>query len=147
MEWLNALRGAVVGLDTAPVIYYIEENEDYLGAVQPFFEALDKSAFQVVTSTLTLMEALVHPVRRGDVELADQYRDILLNSDGLKTVAVTHAIAEIAAQLRARYVIRTPDAIQVATAIHQGATFFLTNDSRLSVISELQVLLLNELVS
>ena len=55
MEWLNALRGAVVGLDTAPLIYYIEENEDYLDVVRPFFEALDRSAFQIVTSTLTLL--------------------------------------------------------------------------------------------
>jgi len=25
MEWLEALRGAVVGLDTAPLIYFVEE--------------------------------------------------------------------------------------------------------------------------
>ena len=146
MEWLSGLSGSIVGLDTAPLVYYMEENQDFLHVVQPFFEALDQSAFQVVTSTLTLLEALVHPLRHGDETLADQYRDILLNSEGLRTVPVTHGVAEIAARLRSRYVIRTPDAIQVATAIHQGATFFLTNDHRLSAISELQVLILNELV-
>jgi len=26
MEWIEALRGSVVGLDTAPLIYFIEEN-------------------------------------------------------------------------------------------------------------------------
>ena len=61
MEWLTTLRGAVVGPDTAPLIYYIEENPDYAGVVQPFFEAIDRGEVHVVTSTVTLLEVLVHP--------------------------------------------------------------------------------------
>ena len=64
MEWVTGLRGAVVGLDTAPLIYYIEENPDYLSVVQPFFEAMDRGEFHVVTSAVTLLEVLVHPLRR-----------------------------------------------------------------------------------
>jgi hypothetical protein len=30
MEWLAQLQGLVVGLDTAPLIYFIEENSTYL---------------------------------------------------------------------------------------------------------------------
>ena len=30
MEWLEALRGTVVALDTAPLIYLIEEHPTYL---------------------------------------------------------------------------------------------------------------------
>ncbi|PXF57070.1 MAG: hypothetical protein C4B59_15900 [Candidatus Methanogaster sp.] len=55
------------------------------------------------------------------------------------------AIAEEAARLRARYNVRTPDAIQMATAIRAGASFFLTNDSHLPTIPELRVLVLDEL--
>lgn len=61
MEWLTALRGAVVGLDTTPLIYYIEENPDYIGAVQPFSKAIDRGEVHVVTSAVTLLEVLVHP--------------------------------------------------------------------------------------
>ena len=132
MEWMTGLRGTVVGLDTAPLIYFIEENPDYVSVVQPFFEAMDRGEVHVVTSAVTLLEVLVHPLRRGDQKLADQYRDILLNSKGLATVPVQWDIAERAAQLRAKYAIRTPDAIQVATSLHEGASFFLTNDVRLS---------------
>jgi hypothetical protein len=39
MEWVNALQGSVVGLDTAPLIYFIEENPTYVKIVDPFFEA------------------------------------------------------------------------------------------------------------
>lgn len=55
-------------------------------------------------------------------------------------------MAEIAAQLRAIKNLRTPDAIQVVTAIQQGARFFLTNDVRLASLSEIEVLVLNNLL-
>ncbi len=80
MEWLKALSGLVVGLDTAPLIYFIEENHVYLPLVRPFFEAVDRGEFQVVTSVLTLTEVLVHPLRRGDHRLAEQHRQILLHA-------------------------------------------------------------------
>jgi hypothetical protein len=37
MEWLIQLQGQVVGLDTAPLIYFIEQNEVYLESVRAFF--------------------------------------------------------------------------------------------------------------
>jgi hypothetical protein len=30
MEWLNELQDKIIGLDTAPLIYFIEENPSYL---------------------------------------------------------------------------------------------------------------------
>src|SRR5687767_3515608 len=122
MEWIDVLRGTIVGLDTAPLIYLIEENPSYLPFVRPFFEAVDLGEFQLVTSTLTLAEVLVHPMRRGDHELADQYRRILLHANHVTTVPVSETIAEEAAQLRARHALRTPDAIQLATASCSGAS-------------------------
>ena len=106
---------------------------------------MSKGEFQVVTSTLTLTEVLVHPLRSGDVELAQQYRDIILDQENLITVPISIEIAEIAAQLRATQNLRTPDAIQIATALQGGATFFLTNDIRLANIPNLQVLVLDNL--
>src|ERR1700719_2577240 len=102
MEWIDALRGTVVALDTAPLIYLIEENSIYLPFVRPFFEAVDRGEFRVVTSVLTLTEVLVHPMRHGDHELADRYRRILLQENQLATVPVSGSIAEEAARLRAR---------------------------------------------
>ncbi len=145
MEWLIQLQGQVVGLDTAPLIYFIEQNELYLELVRAFFGAMSRGEFQVITSTLTLTEVLVHPLRSGNVELANQYRDIALDQENLITVPVSVELAEVAAQLRATQNLRTPDAIQIATAIQGGATFFLTNDVRLATVSDLEVLVLDTL--
>lgn len=145
MEWINDLQGKTVGLDTAPLIYFIEENPVYIKAVRLFFEAMDKGNFAVVTTTVTLLEVLVHPLRSNNKELAAEYRDILLNSR-LMMLEVSNAIAEQAAQLRAVYNIRTPDAIQISAALEVGATHFFTNDIRLPEIPSIQTLSLDALV-
>jgi len=145
MEWLAQLQGQVVGLDSAPLIYFIEENPIYLEMTDAFFEAMVRGEFRVVTSVVTLLEVLVYPLRQGNRILAQQYRDILLNEEGLTTIEVSPAIAEEAAQLRATYNIQTPDSIQMATAISGGASFFLTNDVRLPSLPGLEVLVLEEL--
>ena len=74
------------------------------------------------------------------------WRDILLDSEGLTTVLLDQNIAEEAARLRAFHNIRTPDSIQMATALKMEATFFLTNDIRLPSLPNLTILMLDELL-
>ncbi len=145
MEWLNQLQGRIVGLDTAPLIYFIEQNPVYSNIVRAFFQNLSRGEFHVVTSTLTLTEVLIHPLRSGNIELARQYREILCDREDLVILPVSSEIAEIAARLRATYNCRTPDAIQIATAMSAGAAFFFTNDTGLSTITEIEMLILDEL--
>jgi predicted nucleic acid-binding protein len=145
VEWIKDLQGKTVGLDTSPLIYFIEENPKYLEVVKAFFVGMDRGDFMVVTSTVTLIEVLVHPLRSNKSELAMEYRDILLNSK-LITLEVSNDIAEKAAQLRATHNIRTPDAIQISAALKMGATSFLTNDIRLPEIPTLQILSLDNLL-
>lgn len=63
----------------------------------------------------------------------------------MTTIEVFPDIAEIAAQLRAVHNLRSLDAIQMAAAIREGASFFLTNDVRLPSLPGLTVLVLEEL--
>lgn len=145
MEWVDGLRGTVVAIDTAPLIYLIEENPVWSPVVQPFFQALDNGHFRAVTSTIILAEVLVHPLRHSNTALAARYRQILLRARNLSTIPVTVPIAEKAAELRASHGFRTPDAIQLATAVHAKADSFLTNDRVLSLPGVLRVLTLANL--
>lgn len=142
MEWITHLNGKTIGLDTAPLIYFIEENPRYTKQLNVFFEGMDKGEYTVVTSMITLLEVLVHPLRKAQPVLASEYRSILLNSR-LVTMETTAAIAETAAGLRARYGIRTPDAIQLATSITAGASLFFTNDVRLPEMEEVKIISLD----
>lgn len=56
MEWVEDLHGQIVGLDTAPLIYYLEEHPGYPTRVDPFFAALARGRLEVVTSTGALVE-------------------------------------------------------------------------------------------
>jgi len=97
VEWIEALRGSTVGLDTGPLIYYIEEHPGFLAKIKPFFEAAERSEFRMVTSFVTLIEVLVHPLREGRPELAEEYRNILLHSPALTAIPLDEGIAEEAA--------------------------------------------------
>jgi len=134
MDWLNALAGSTVAIDTAPFIYYIENNPDYLPLVAPFFAGLDRGEFRAVTSTITVTEVLVHPLRQGNQTLAASYFHILTTSRNLAVLPVSEAIASEAAELRALHGFKTPDAIQIATGLIAGASSFLTNDRGLTSI-------------
>jgi predicted nucleic acid-binding protein len=146
MEWLARLEQTTVGLDAAPLIYYLEEHPRYLPLVDPFFEALDRGAFHVVASTVVLLEVLVHPLRHANARLAQAYRDILRTTDALTLVPVSPEIAEQAAQLRARFSIKTPDAIHLATALHRQAAYFITNDTRLPAGAGVEIISLDTLL-
>jgi predicted nucleic acid-binding protein len=139
------MKGNVVGLDTSPLIYFFEKNTIYHPLVRPFFVALSRGEMTAVTSTITLVETLVYPIRNNRHELARRYQDLLLNTTNLSTFDVSSAIAQKAAAIRASYQFRTPDAIQLAAALEGSATFFLTNDHNLKKFSEIQVITVNEL--
>jgi predicted nucleic acid-binding protein len=86
MGWVESLRNSTVGLDTGPLIYYIEEHPGFLAKVTPFFEAVERREFHVVTSFVTLIEVLVHPLRQGRPDLAREYREILLQTPTLTAI-------------------------------------------------------------
>ena len=147
MGWVEELHGKTVGLDTAPLIFYIEDHPIYADLLDPFFEAAKAGEIRIVTSILTLLEVLVHPLKRGDESLAHQYNDILLSSPHIFTIPVTPATAQAAAELRASSNLKTPDAIHLATAIHQHADAFLTNDRDFSGVKSLSILKVMDLQS
>jgi predicted nucleic acid-binding protein len=74
------------------------------------------------------------------------FQDFSAPLRSLTIAGISPKIAEQAARLRASYNLRTPDAIQLATAIEAGASTFLTNDQRLTSIMEIQILVLDSLL-
>ena len=145
MGWVEDLHGKTVGLDTSPLIFFLEKHDVYAKVVRPFFQAVDHGEIHVVTSIVTLLEVLVHPIRQGDESLAHQYNDILLTSSNISTVPVTPAIAQIAAEFRAEHGLKVPDAIQLAAAVTHHATAFLTNDRDFPALQGLEIIKLRDL--
>lgn len=134
-----------LGLDTSPFIYFIERNPLYVDLVREIFRRLNDGDFQACSSVITLAEVLVQPFRQGDRMLADKYRDFLFNGNNFQLLPINASTAEHAAELRARYGLRTPDALQIAAALDTGCEAFLCNDAGLRRVKELRVLILDDL--
>lgn len=132
-------------LETPPIIYFVEENPIYIDRMMVIMEAASRAQFEAVSGVLTLTEVLVHPLKTNNKPLAAQYRKILVNSRDFRLIPITIPISEVAADLRARYALRSPDALHLATAIHAECDAFLTNDIALKRVSEIRVLVLDDL--
>lgn len=144
MGLIDEIRGLRVFVDTAVFIYFIERDPKYLNTVKPVFLEIEAGNIDAITSTITLLEVLVLPFRKSNQELVDNYTNLILNSDHLTTYEIFHEVSVQASRLRARYSIRTPDAIQIAVALLYGAQAFLTNDASLGAVQDIKVFILNE---
>jgi len=134
--------GSLVFLDSAPVIYYVERKQPYFEQVSPFFERLDDGKLTAVSSPITLAECIFYPYKQDNLKLAAQFRALLTQAPTVRCVFTTDEIADSSARLRARYNLGFADALQVATAVYAGCTFFLTNDIKLKRVTELEVVVL-----
>ena len=134
-----------IGLDSAPIIYYVERNPDFHAVCVPFFQAIDFGSVMASVSTLAITEVLTTPLRHGDSNLAISFQNLLARTQNIDLISVSEEVAEKAASLRAVHHLRTPDAIHLASAIMDGCDSFLTNDARLKRLPDIQVLILNEL--
>jgi predicted nucleic acid-binding protein len=125
-------RAGVVGIDTPVFIYHLEAHPQYAPFTQAFFLGLEQGQWRGVTSTITLMEINVRPWQAGREDVARKYEALLVHFPNLEIADINRDVARLAAQLRARFNLRPPDALQVAASLSYGATLFLTNDQRLA---------------
>lgn len=140
MGLIDEVGPGPVGLDASIFIYFVERNPEYVDRVRPLFRAATDGAFEIVTSALTLLEVLVVPYRAGNLQLVERYEMLLTRSKGLRLVDIDRAQLRLAAGLRAHHGVRTPDALQLAAAMGEACTAFVTNDRRLPSISGLRVI-------
>jgi len=126
-----------VGVDTPVFIYHLEAHEKYAVLTQKIFSSMENGKWQGITSAITLMEINVHPWRVGREDVARKYEALLMNFPNLNIIHIDRDVARIASQLRARFDIRPPDALQIAASLVVGGRGFLTNDRRLSSLQSL----------
>lgn len=87
---------------------------------------------KLLTSTLTLAEILVHPMRQNAIGAVRQYIEAFQR---LELVDFDATCALLFAEIRARNPkVRPPDVIQLACAARARCDWFLTNDHRLASI-------------
>ncbi len=137
---LASVRCAAV--DTSPFIYLFEGSGERNKQAVELFGLLESA--RTITSIVTPIEILTHCVREGQSELEASYLDFFQNTPELSVFQIDWPIAQRTAHLRAKYAFTTPDVIQIATALVNGAEVFITNDRRLSTVTEIPVVIFDE---
>ncbi len=117
----------LIYLDTCLLIYAFERHPAHGERVRRALAAEPAERFAI--SPLVQFECLVAPMRDGNVELLRYYEE------GLAHFVQLPMSAEVfmhGAQLRARFGLKTPDALHLAAAQHHGCDALWTNDNRLA---------------
>lgn len=105
-----------IALDTSIFIYELEANARYLALTDHIFSWIERPGSKAVTSTITMTELLVQPYRDSDEQRVDEFYALLSTYPNLDWIAPNLEIADVAARIRAVHRLRTPDALQAATA-------------------------------
>jgi predicted nucleic acid-binding protein len=133
-------EGVSVLIDTNPIIYYLENHPALAARYQPLFTAAAQGRNELVISTITLAEVLGGPARTNNEVLLERYEQELSSNSSWRIREVDSAIAVQAARLRARYRLKLPDAIQLATALSEGCYALVTHDRDFTAVTELPII-------
>jgi len=135
-----------IALDTSVFIYQLEANARYLPITNHVFSWLERPDSRAATSTITMTELLVQPYRDAAEQRVDEFYGLLSTYPNLDWIAPDLEIADLAARLRAAHGLKTPDALQAATALHAHATGLITNDPVFTRVEMLETLVLDRLL-
>ena len=117
-----------IALDSCIFIYQLEANSKYVALTDIVFSWLGEPRSSAVTATVTMTEVLVPAYRQRNQKLIDNFYGLLSTYPNLEWISIDLQVADIAAQVRAEHNLRTPDALQAATALQGQATALVTND-------------------
>lgn len=140
MEPLDAAAlpaGALLVVDSAPIIYTLEANARFARRFAPLFERHARGEVVLAVTTVTIAEVLTGPLGAGEEALARRYRSTL---ETWKVVDFDTDIAEGAARLRTTYRLKLPDAIQIASALAIDADALVTHDRGFAKVRGLRIL-------
>lgn len=126
-------------LDSCIIIYSHESTQEIQENIfNLLFSGKDAEITQ--TSDLARFECLIKPIREKDDMLISQYKKFFQLPE-VELVQLTREVFDIAANLRAKQNLKTPDAIHLAAAIHAGCDEFWTNDRRLEKAANGKIIL------
>jgi predicted nucleic acid-binding protein len=128
----------MVFLDTNIVIYLIENPPVFGARATATVTTLLSAGDTIAVSDLVRLECRVGPLRHGNTALLAQF-DAFFTSPDVQVFPLTAAVCDRATVIRATHLFKTPDALQLATAIIHGCDRFLTNDTRLNACTDIAV--------
>ncbi|MCL4392766.1 PIN domain-containing protein [Patescibacteria group bacterium] len=121
-------QDSVIAIDTMVFIYKFSGDNQYFDLVTEIFQSLIARSTPFISSIVTYMEVLSHPLLKHNDNLINKYRVAFKALDNFQFIHTSQDIADEASFLRRQYGLRLPDALQVATAKVNNCSTLITND-------------------
>ncbi|TSA37785.1 MAG: PIN domain-containing protein [Methylococcaceae bacterium] len=115
-------------IDACIAIYLIENHHEYGQLLERQFDAAINKGHEICISPLVKLECVVKPLKTNDLNLLDSF-NVFFNQTTI--LSIPESIYMTAAELRASYNLKTPDALHIAIASFHGCDELWTNDNRL----------------
>jgi predicted nucleic acid-binding protein len=128
---------ALLLIDSAPVIYFLEGHPTLGPYFAPLFDAHAASRVRFAVTTVAVCEVLTGPLRSNNDAIVRRYRAVF---DSWQVVDLDADIAESAARLRASLRLKLADAIQAASALAINAAALVTRDRDFSRVRSLRII-------
>ena len=127
-----------VFLDTTPLIYFLDNDENFGNKAKAVFEEILSNGKTLVSSVVTCEEYLVYPYRTNNQEKIDVFFEFM-EACGIELIPISVEIAKKAAEIRAEYKdFKAMDSLQLAVAVCSGCDIFLTNDKQLRQFKDIR---------
>jgi predicted nucleic acid-binding protein len=120
----------VIYLDSCLVIYLVEQHARWGETIARLVE--EETRFGFAISPLVKCECLVGPLKNGNATLRQDYLDVFSEFGSLD---MSEPVYLRAAELRARFGMKLPDALHLACAEQHRCDALWTNDDRLTRVS------------
>ena len=132
-------------LDSSALIYLTEGHEPFAARMRATVQSIAEQHADVglAISRLTWLECRVGPMKRDDAATLRRYDAFFARPD-VSWVELTRDVVELAAAVRVRHGLRTPDALQAACCLQLGREHrMLTGDASFQRVAGLIVVRLD----
>lgn len=119
-------------IDSCIAIYLIERHQEYALLLEKKINQSIDDGYEICISPLVKLECLVKPLKTNDLELLYLFNEFFNQTTIL---SIPESIYIKAAEIRAEFSIKTPDALHLAIASHHKCDALWTNDFRLCLAS------------
>lgn len=136
-----------VSFDTMLLIYFSDKNSHYFDLVYHLMMQAEIGKIECFVSIMVYLETLTSFYKTGDLTGIKTLQKIFILYSNIHFDEVDKKVTDKSAELRAKYNLKSPDAIILATAILNKARLFITNDIKIKQkFKEIEVICLKDYI-
>jgi predicted nucleic acid-binding protein len=146
-DCIAKIRGHRIYLDANFLIYFFDKKEPYFSVVSEIIVTCDRNAVFGYTGDAAVAELMVYPYKtKSEIEIA-RGKAFFARENFLTVLPHSSDLFDMASRLRAETGMKLIDSLHYATALKTGCKFLLTNDKGIRSTPDLEVILVQDLVT